>query len=271
MAIPLLGIAGALGIGLSLGLLGSGGSILTVPVLVYLFGQDEKPAIAGSLLVVALIASAGALLQARQRRVDWAAVAGFGLPGMASASLGALAGAAVAPGVQMLTFAATMLAASAMMLRPAPAADAASSPRGSSASESRGASRWAALLAAGLGVGVLTGFVGVGGGFLIVPALVAVLGMPMPRAVGTSLVIIALNAATGFGTHVPRLLAGELRLDPGVIALLVALGIAGSVAGTTLGSRLRATTLRRGFGLLLLPLAVLVGWSGWSAWTGAPG
>lgn len=266
MALPLIGLAGALGIGLSLGLLGSGGSILTVPVLVYLFGQDEKPAIAGSLLVVALIATAGAALQARHRRIDWPAVAGFGLPGMATASLGALAGAAVAPGVQMLTFAATMLAASAMMLRPAPArGGAVTSPRGP------GASNWAALVAAGLGVGVLTGFVGVGGGFLIVPALVAVLRMPMPRAVGTSLVIIALNAATGFLAHVPRLLAAELRLDAGVIALLVGVGIAGSMAGTAIGGRLPAAALRRGFGLVLLPLAGAIGWSGWSAWTGAPG
>lgn len=265
MALPLLGLAGALGIGLSLGLLGSGGSILTVPVLVYLFGQDEKPAIAGSLLVVALIATAGAALQARHRRIDWAAVAGFGLPGMATASLGALAGAAVAPGVQMLTFAATMLAASAMMLRPGPAGAAEALPAG------RHAGQWAALLAAGLGVGMLTGFVGVGGGFLIVPALVAVLRMPMPRAVGTSLVIIALNAATGFLAHVPRLLAGELRLDPGVLALLVGLGIAGSIAGGAIGARLPAAALRRGFGLVLLPLAGAVGWTGWAAWAGTHG
>lgn len=266
MALPLLGLAGALGIGLSLGLLGSGGSILTVPVLVYLFGQDEKTAIAGSLLVVALIAAAGAALQARHRRVDWGAVAWFGVPGMASASLGALAGSAVAPGVQMLAFAAIMLAASAMMLRPATApGEAAARPEG------RPADRWPALLAAGLGVGVLTGFVGVGGGFLIVPALVAVLRMPMPRAVGTSLVIIALNAATGFLAHVPRLLAGELRLDPGVLALLVGLGIAGSIAGGAIGARLPAAVLRRSFGLLLLPLAGIVGWSGWAAWAGTAG
>jgi hypothetical protein len=88
MALPLLGLAGALGIGLSLGLLGSGGSILTVPVLAYLFGQDEKQAIAGSLLVVALVALTGAIAQVRRQRVDWTAVGWFGLPGVASASLG---------------------------------------------------------------------------------------------------------------------------------------------------------------------------------------
>jgi uncharacterized membrane protein YfcA len=263
MAVPLLGIAGALGIGLSLGLLGSGGSILTVPVLVYLFGQDDRQAIAGSLLVVALIALAGAAPMARQRRIDWAAVAGFGLPGMASAPLGAVAGHAAPPGTQMLAFAATMLVASAMMLRPGIAArDLQAAPR------RRGAGGWVALIAAGLGVGLLTGFVGVGGGFLIVPTLVALLDLQMPRAVGTSLVIIALNAATGFAAQLPQLLAGEIQLDARVIALLVVLGIAGSIVGGAVGARMPAAVLRRGFGLLLLPLAGLMAWSGWTAWGG---
>ena len=167
----LLALLGALAIGLSLGLLGSGGSILTVPVLAYLFGQDEKQAIAGSLLVVALVALTGAIAQVRRQRVDWTAVAWFGLPGVASASLGTFAGTLVGAGTQMLVFAATMLAASVMLLRgPGPSADAAP---GSTAA--RSTATLARLVAGGTAVGLLTGFVGVGGGFLIVPALVLIL------------------------------------------------------------------------------------------------
>jgi uncharacterized membrane protein YfcA len=156
-----------------------------------------------------------------------------------------------------------MLVASAMMLRPGIAArDLQAAPR------RRGAGGWVALIAAGLGVGLLTGFVGVGGGFLIVPTLVALLDLQMPRAVGTSLVIIALNAATGFAAQLPQLLAGEIQLDARVIALLVVLGIAGSIVGGAVGARMPAAVLRRGFGLLLLPLAGLMAWSGWTAWGG---
>ena len=249
--------AADLAVGLSLGLLGSGGSILTVPVLVYFFGQGEKEAIASSLLVVALVALTGTALQARRGTIDWKTGAGFGIPGMASASLGAVAGQATPPGVQMLTFALTMLVAAAMML-------------GRTARTSEGGGRGPlAIVAAGLGVGALTGFVGVGGGFLIVPALVALAGLPMPRAVGTSRAVIALTAATGFAAQLPRIVDGSLDLDGPVIALTAGLGIAGSIAGTSIGARLPAATLRRTFGLLLLPLAATVGWSGWAAWSGA--
>ncbi len=238
-------------------MLGSGGSILTVPVLVYLFGQDEKQAIAGSLLVVGLIALSGAIPQARGRRVDWAAVGWFGLPGVASASLGTFAGTLVGNGVQMLVFSLTMLAASVMLLRPAPPpAD-----QEHAQPAPRSAATLARLVAGGIAVGVLTGFVGVGGGFLIVPALVLILRRPIGIAVGTSLVIITLNAASGFAANLPRILAGDLALDPLVLGTVTALGIAGSLAGGRLGAHIPPQQLRRGFGLLLLPLAALVLWS----------
>ena len=261
MALPLLGLAGALGIGLSLGLLGSGGSILTVPVLAYLFGQDEKQAIAGSLLVVALVALTGAIAQVRRQRVDWTAVGWFGLPGVASASLGAFAGTLVGDGTQMLVFAGTMLAASVLLLRDAgpPAGPAPSASPGSAAP--RPPATLARLVAGGTAVGLLTGFVGVGGGFLIVPALVLILRMPIASAVGTSLVIITLNAASGFAANLPRVLAGTLTLDPLVLGVVTALGMVGSLAGGRLGARLAPRHLRRGFGLLLLPLAAVVLWN----------
>ena len=263
MALPLLGLAGALGIGLSLGLLGSGGSILTVPVLAYLFGQDEKQAIAGSLLVVALVALTGAIAQVRRQRVDWTAVGWFGLPGVASASLGTFAGTLVGDGTQMLVFAGTMLAASVLLLRDAgpPAAAASSASPGPDSSAPRPPATLARLVPGGTAVGLLTGFVGVGGGFLIVPALVLILRMPIASAVGTSLVIITLNAASGFAANLPRVLAGTLTLDPLVLGVVTALGMVGSLAGGRLGARLAPRHLRRGFGLLLLPLAAVVLWN----------
>ncbi len=179
---------GALSIGLSLGLLGSGGSILTVPVLVYLVGQDEKVAIAGSLAVVGTIALAGALQYLRSDQVDWRNVGWFGVPGMAGTWLGAMLAAFVPGLVQLALFAVVMLVAAVMMLRGGELKDTvARSPR----------EVWKIALD-GLAVGILTGLVGVGGGFLIVPALVLLGGLSMHRAVATSLVIIALKSYSGF-------------------------------------------------------------------------
>ncbi|MEO1086681.1 MAG: sulfite exporter TauE/SafE family protein, partial [Acidobacteriota bacterium] len=167
---------GALAIGLSLGALGSGGSILTVPVLVYLVGQDEKTAIAGSLFIVGAIATAGGAQFAVRRLVSWRSVVLFGLPGMAGTLAGAWLGGLVSGTVQLGVFAMVMLLAAGLMFRP---------PVGDTAESAPRAGGRVAL--DGLAVGVLTGFVGVGGGFLIVPALVLLGGLSMHLAVGTSL------------------------------------------------------------------------------------
>jgi len=184
-----LAVIGALAIGLSLGLLGSGGSILTVPVLHYLVGQPEKLAIGGSLMVVGLIAAAACIPYAVGRQVDWRSVAWFGVPGMAGAWLGASLAHWVPGPVQLALFAAVMLISAWRMLS------------GGLAGATREEPRRLAVLAGGTGVGVLSGLVGVGGGFLIVPALVLLAGVPMVDAVGTSLAIIALNAFTGFAKY----------------------------------------------------------------------
>jgi len=238
---------GALAIGLSLGLLGSGGSIITVPVLVYLVGQPEKIAIAGSLGVVGTIALVGALQNAAKGRIDWRSVAWFGLPGMAGTYLGAWLSGYVTGAVQLAVFAFVMLAAAFMMFRQ------------SAREASAGARRpLAAVVADGLAVGALTGFVGVGGGFLILPALVLLGGLGMHVAIGTSLAIIALNAFTGFAKHLHLLSVEGLSLDWKVLGTIALIGAAGSVAGSQFGSRVPQATLRRVFGVFLVAMALFI-------------
>jgi len=242
----LLTLLGAVAIGLSLGLLGSGGSILTVPVLHYLAGQPEKLAIGGSLLVVGLIAAAASVPYALSRQVDWRNVAWFGLPGMAGAWLGATLARWVPGPVQLALFAAVMLLAAWRMLR------------GGMVQRPDHKAHRVAVVAGGLGVGALSGLVGVGGGFLIVPALVLLAGVPMASAVGTSLAVIALNAFTGFAKYVGVLERESLALDWSVLFTIAAVGIAGSFAGHRLGRRLPQATLRRLFGVFLVLMGAFI-------------
>ncbi len=238
---------GAVAIGLSLGLLGSGGSILTVPVLVYLVGQEEKVAIAGSLAIVGLIALVGALPYARERLIDWRSVWLFGLPGMLGTYAGAWSSVLVTGTVQLAVFAVVMLLAAGLMLRPLelPGSERALRPT------------WRITLD-GLLVGALTGFVGVGGGFLIVPALVLLGGLTMHAAVATSLVIIALKSSVGFMKYVDVLDAGGMSLDVEVIVLVAACGIAGSYAGSLLARRLETGVLQRAFGVFLIVMGAWI-------------
>ena len=211
-----LAIPGAIAIGISLGLLGSGGSILTVPVLVYLIGQDEKVAIAGSLFIVGSIALVGSLQFLRAGLIQWRSVLVFGLPGMAGTWFGAyLAG--WVPGItQLALFAVVMLIASWLMLRPPDLESTDRAPR----------AVWK-ISVDGLIVGVITGLVGVGGGFLIVPALVLLGGLTMRQAVATSLVVIALKSFSGFYKYVDVLAQQGLELDWRTLILVTGLGIAG--------------------------------------------
>lgn len=241
---------GALSIGLSLGLLGSGGSILTVPVLVYLVGQDEKVAIAGSLAVVGTIALAGALQYLRSDQVDWRNVGWFGVPGMAGTWLGAMLAAFVPGLVQLALFAVVMLVAAVMMLRGGELKDTvARSPR----------EVWQIALD-GLGVGILTGLVGVGGGFLIVPALVLLGGLSMHRAVATSLVIIALKSYSGFIKYLSVLKEQGLDLDWQVLGMVTLLGILGSWFGNRLAGRVPQALLRQIFGVFLVLMGGYILW-----------
>ncbi|HUZ24621.1 MAG TPA: sulfite exporter TauE/SafE family protein [Streptosporangiaceae bacterium] len=259
----LIAIAAGLLIGLSLGALGGGGSILTVPALVYLLGQSAHQATTASLLVVGIAAVVGAIVHARAGRVRLRAGAVFGLLGIAGSYAGSLASAAVPAGVLLAGFGLLMLAVAAVMfLRrggPGPARRAASG--GSAASAGSGGSgtgaasggRHAVLVAAAAtGVGLITGFFGVGGGFVVVPALVLVLGFDMATAAGTSLVVIAVNSAVALAVRAGH---GGLSLDWALVAVFTVAAAAGALAGGRVAGRVSPRRLTAAFTVLV----VLVG------------
>ena len=163
--------------------------------------------------------------------------------------LGTVAGAWLAQrlpeGSQLLIFAPVMLVAAWRMAS-----------GGAASVQGPRKSAWAIALA-GIGVGLLTGLVGIGGGFLIVPALVLLLGLPMPRAVATSLLLIVLNSAVGFGKYLMAD-SGQLQLDPTVIGLFIAIGGAASMLGGRLGTRVPQALLRRIFAVVLVLVAVSI-------------
>jgi uncharacterized membrane protein YfcA len=247
MFVSIMAWPGAIAIGISLGLLGSGGSILTVPVLVYLVGQDEKVAIAGSLFIVGSIALAGSLQFIRAGFINWRSVAIFGLPGMAGTYIGAAIAAYVSGLTQLALFAVVMLLASYLMLRPIKLSGGNHAPR----------AMWK-IAGDGLVVGIVTGLVGVGGGFLIVPALVLLGGLSMHHAVATSLVIIALKSFSGFYKYLDVLSEQDLSLDWPVLWLVTLLGIAGSIVGSRLARRVHQDRLKRWFGYFLIVMGIYI-------------
>jgi uncharacterized protein len=268
-----LALLGALAIGLTLGLLGSGGSILTVPVLVYLVGVPEKAAIAESLAIVGLIAGGGVIPFIVRGLVSWSTVLLFSLPGMVGAYMGALAATRISARVQLILFAVLMLSAAGLMLRRSVAhADSAphrpTSPGPVSPGLATAASTFNPLhkqefetvIVQGFGIGVLTGLVGVGGGFLIVPALVLLVHLPMHMAVGTSLATITLNSAAGFYKHAQVLPSLHLQLDWHIITLFAALGVVGSLTGSAIARYVPHDRLRRMFGVFLVIMAAFLLW-----------
>ena len=247
MPVSIFAWPGAVAIGVSLGLLGSGGSILTVPVLVYLIGQDEKVAIAGSLFIVGSVALAGSMQYLKAKLIDWRNVVIFGVPGMAGTYLGALSAAYVSGIVQLSLFAVVMLLASFMMLRPIQLDESGHTPRAS----------WKIAID-GLLVGVITGLVGVGGGFLIVPALALLGGLSMHKAVATSLVIIALKSYSGFFKYLDVLDKQNLQLDWQILMVVTALGITGSFVGAKIAHRVPQHKLKQWFGVFLIVMGIYI-------------
>jgi hypothetical protein len=239
-----LGIAASLLIGVLLGLLGGGGSILTVPLLVYILGVEPRTAIAMSLLVVGLTSASAAVVHARSGRVRWHTAFIFGAGGMSGAFLGGRVAHVLPPGVLLLLFTAVMVAAAVAMLRrkEAPAVSGAPAPEPTPLPVPR-------VLAQGAAVGLLSGLVGAGGGFLIVPALVLV-GLPTQTAVGTSLVVISLQCIAGLLGHLEH-----ARLPWGLTAAVLATAISGSFIGGRLASRIAPGTLRKGFAWFVLGTA----------------
>jgi uncharacterized membrane protein YfcA len=244
---------GAFVVGFSLGLIGAGGSILTVPVLIYLVGQTDKVAITGSLAVVGGTSLVGALPYIYRNRVDWGYVVLFGVPGMAGAYGGAYLAQFVPGTFQLMVFGIVVVLAGVLMIRPVQGQD---SPRASHA-------YWK-MTAEGLALGIVTGFVGVGGGFLIVPALIFLGRLPMRIAVGTSLLIITLKSLSGFYKYLDVLSALHLSLDWEVIGLFTILGTVGSLAGSFVSPHLPQQALRRVFAGFLFVVGIFIVWQNFS-------
>jgi uncharacterized protein len=247
--VVLLGYLLALVIGLSLGMLGGGGSILTVPVFVYVLHYDPKLAIAMSLPVVGVTSLFGAISHWRAGDVRLATAIFFGVFTMTGAFVAARLSTRLDGRTQLFLLGVTMLAAAVLMLRDS----ARGLPSGADVL-SRGASRLT-LAIVGLSVGALTGLIGIGGGFLIVPALVVLAHVPVRQAVGTSLLVITMNSLAGF--------AGQHQVDQIPVRFLLAFGavaIVGVVAGTRLSHRVEPRTLKRALAVLLLVVAALVLW-----------
>lgn len=239
-----LAIALAVVVGLTLGLLGGGGSILTVPLLVYVAGLDAKAAIATSLLVVGVTSAVGAVSHARAGRVQWRTGLLFGAAGMAGAYAGGRVAHYIPAEVLLLAFAAMMIATSVAMLRDRREVDAA---------KVHDRLPVARVLLDGVVVGLVTGLIGAGGGFLVVPALALLGGLPMPVAVGTSLVVIAIKSLGGLAGYL-----ATVSIDWGLALGVTAAAVAGALLGGRLAGRIPPDQLRKGFGWFVLVMGVVV-------------
>ncbi len=257
---PLLGLALALAIGVSLGLLGGGGSILAVPIFVYVLGLDPKTAIAVSLGVVGIVSAAGVIPHARAGRVEIRSGLLFALGSAAGAFGGSALAGLVSGTVQLVVFAVVMLVAAMLMMRGRKETAEGEHHR------IRNLRDVIQLLGIALFVGVMTGFVGVGGGFMIVPALVLMADMPMSKAAGTSLMVIAINSGAGFIGYwlKPAIRSNIEGLSIGGTPLLLyslvftAVAIVGVIGGSLLAHRISSTSLRRAFAWFLIVVAIAI-------------
>ena len=235
-------------IGVSLGMLGGGGSILTVPILVYVAGFPAKEAIAASLFVVGITSIAGVISHARGGRVMWRTGFLFGLAGMLGAFVGGLIG-GHAPGDWLLiAFALMMVATSLAMLRGRKEKAGGHAGHGES-----GELPLKRILVDGSIVGLVTGLVGAGGGFLVVPALVLLGGLPMSVAVGTSLLVIAMKSFAGLAGYLT-----SVQLDWGMILGVTAAAVVGSFIGGRLAGKVPEAALRKAFGWFVLVMGGFV-------------
>jgi uncharacterized membrane protein YfcA len=239
-------LVAAAGIGLALGLLGGGGSVLTVPVLVYIVGYDPKVAVTVSLGVVGAASLSSALAHWRAGRIDPYLAIPFGIITMAGSFVGARIGARLPGTVQLSMLAVVMLIAAASMLRDRPV--------GGTPAQARSHFQRAIELApVGVLVGLLTGVIGIGGGFLLVPALVVWGGLAMPSAVGTSLLVIALNCVSGLMGY-----AGRVPVPWSDALAFIAVAIVFALIGSVFCGRIDARKLRHGFAIFLLAVGVFV-------------
>jgi len=255
LAIPL-----GLFIGVALGALGGGGSILTVPALVYVLGQDPRTATTSSLLIVGLTSLIALVPHSRAGRVRFGQGLMFGALGTTGSFAGSALASRVAPQVLLTAFAGLMLVVATLMFRRSLRPGAVGSSEDPTAEPiltfhplTCACSRLAKVVLTATAVGLITGFFGVGGGFVLVPALVLALSFPMPVAVGTSLLVIAVNSATALTA---RLSAGAPDLDWALIAGFTAAAIVGSLFGGRITSGVEPRHLTRAFAVLLVAVAL---------------
>ena len=237
-----------LAIGVTVGMLGGGGSVLAVPVLVYVLGQSVHEATTASLVIVTAGALAGGLGHAREGRVCWRHAGAFTAAALPGVVAGTALGNSVSGVALIAAFAVIMLAAAAATWRKAGSED-----HAPSVARQTGCPplRLGRDLVAGVVIGAMTGFFGVGGGFLIVPTLALVLALSMRLAVGTSLAIITATSVMGLTAH----LAAGRTLELGVTATMAAACVAGALAGSLLAGRVPQRQLGRGFAALVTAIA----------------
>ena len=260
MTIVIAGLA--LLVGLALGLLGGGGSILTTPLLVYVAGFEPKQAITASLFVVAVTSLFGLIAHARAGRVRWKTGVIFGAAGMAGAFIGGQIGALLPGAVLLAAFGVVMAVTAVAMIR---------GRKQSTTGRSHAGLPLFRIVLDGLIVGLVTGLVGAGGGFLVVPALALLGGLSMPNAVATSLLVIAMKSFAGFfgyaltfgGESVVSVNSATTTLSDGasmwpITLTVTALAVIGALIGSRLVGKIQPEKLRKAFGWFVLVTAVLI-------------
>lgn len=248
-----IGFIFAVAVGLSLGLIGGGGSILAVPILKYIIGVSTKEAIAMSLFIVGIVSIIGLIPHWQEGNVNFSIATTFIPPAMIGSFLGAKITTLpiITDTIQMLSFAIIMLLASTLMIKK-------SSNKHHNIEQKKiifnnKINKFLLTISQGFGVGILTGFVGVGGGFLIIPALVLVGGIPMKEAVGTSLIIIAFNSISGFYGYL-----NQVNLDWFIMISFSIFASIGIVFGGNLSKKIQAEYLQKAFGYFVLTVAVFI-------------
>tara|TARA_R110000751_G_scaffold49002_1_gene109292 strand:- start:13097 stop:13852 length:756 start_codon:yes stop_codon:yes gene_type:complete len=240
-------ILGAVLVGLSLGLLGSGGSIITVPLLIYIADEPAKLAIAESLFIVGCISAFGSVSYIKRGVVSWKFVLLFGIPSMLGTYIGAWASQYVSGDFQLLTFSIVMVIASRLMFSPV-----------TSTNSVVAAPRDLFVISIGILVGALAGFVGVGGGFLIVPALFLLGKLGFQQAIGSSLIIITMQSFIGYLKYQDVLEQFALRINWKVVLVVVFMGILGSIIGVRIGDKIPQQQIRKLFAIVLVVLGIYI-------------
>lgn len=236
-----------LAVGVVLGLLGAGGSLLTVPALIFLLGQTTTQATGTSLVAVALMALSGLVVHQRAERCACREGLLFGGAGIATAVAAGRLAEVLPEAVLTGSFIVVLLGAAVWLVARDDPTDA--------ERDARSGGAWWKIVAAGAGVGALTGLLGVGGGFLVVPALIALRGMPMPLAVGTSQLVVLVNALAGLGG---RLFGGSVVWGLGAVFGLG--GILGAALGSRVADRMPSRQLRWAFSGVAVVVAAALGW-----------